>query len=327
MRIVRHEVEAAFKVAIAEHLGFAPRALVADGRIHRFGEKRTDSAGWYVLHEGDYPAGAFGSWRGSVSEKWAYGKGLLKLSPHERQALLKEQAERRQHEEDRLLSLAVRAQKVAHELLQAASFEDADDHPYAVRKQVVLPAVKAIKGAVLEDILAKYKMRALIDSTQSVLLVPMYSLANGKGQLRSVQLIDHTGLKRFLQGTQKKGCFFAFGGKLSESSAVDLCEGVATAASVFAERGKLTVSAFDCGNLMPVAQALVKAYPYLSITLIADNDRKTQGNPGVTAAKAVRSALPFNVSIFIPAFPANAPIELSDFNDLMCLQAVQGSTQ
>ena len=324
---MRHEVEAAFKAAIAERLGFAPQALVADSRIHRFGEKRTDSAGWYVLHEGDYPAGAFGSWRGNVSEKWSYVTGLLKLSPHERQALQKEQAERRQREDERLLALAVRAQKVAHELLQAASFEAVDEHPYAKRKQVLLPAVKVIDGVVLGGILAKHKMRALIDSTQSVLLVPMYSLHQGKAQLRSVQLIDQHGLKRFLQGTQKKGCFFAFGGKLSGAIEVDLCEGVATAASVFAERGKLTVSAFDCGNLLPVAQVLVQSYPYLSITLIADNDRKTSGNPGVATAKAVRSALPFNVSIFIPAFPANAPIDLSDFNDLMCYQAAQSLTQ
>jgi putative DNA primase/helicase len=321
MRIVRHEVEAAFKAAIADRLGFAPRAVNADGRIHRFGEKRTDSAGWYVLHDDAQPAGAFGSWRGSIAEKWRYGAGVVALSAEERQAFQREQAERRRQEEDRLLSLAIRAQKVAHELLQAASFEGVDDHPYAMRKGVILPAVKVIQGSKLEAILTRWKMRALIDSTQPVLVVPLYSLQQGKGQLRSVQLIDHNGLKRFLQGTQKKGCFFAFGGKLSECSELDLCEGVATAASVFAERGKLTVSAFDCGNLLPVAQALIQAYPHLAITLIADNDRKTDGNPGVTTAKAVRSAMPFNVSIFIPNFPSNAPIELSDFNDLMCFSS------
>jgi phage/plasmid primase-like uncharacterized protein len=49
-----------------------PRHIAADGKLHRFSSdgRRGDDAGWYVFHAGDIPAGAFGCWRGGVSETW-----------------------------------------------------------------------------------------------------------------------------------------------------------------------------------------------------------------------------------------------------------------
>lgn len=64
-----------------------PAAIIADGKLHRFSSsgKRGDDAGWYVLHEGDMPAGAFGCWRAGITRNWR-GTDGRSLSPAEREA-------------------------------------------------------------------------------------------------------------------------------------------------------------------------------------------------------------------------------------------------
>ncbi|MDD2801875.1 MAG: hypothetical protein PHE96_10485, partial [Methylococcales bacterium] len=56
--------------------------------------------------------------------------------------------------------------------------------------------------------------------------------------------------KRFLSGGQKKGCYFCLGYRTDK---ILICEGFATAASLFESTGLLTVVAFDAGNLKEVA--------------------------------------------------------------------------
>jgi putative DNA primase/helicase len=45
----------------------------------------------------------------------------------------------------------------------------------------------------------------------------------------------------------------------------------------------------------------------------------TPGNPGLTAARA--AALAVGARLARPTWPPGSPIELSDFNDLMCWNA------
>jgi len=49
-----------------------PGTIHADGQLRRFSAtgKHSDSAGWYVLHADDLPAGVFGCWRGGLTEAW-----------------------------------------------------------------------------------------------------------------------------------------------------------------------------------------------------------------------------------------------------------------
>jgi len=53
----------------------APATIVADGKLHRFATsaRSGDDAGWYVLHAGPVPAGAFGDWRTGLSLTWRAG--------------------------------------------------------------------------------------------------------------------------------------------------------------------------------------------------------------------------------------------------------------
>ena len=60
-----------FRAAI-QSARITPPEIIPDGKLHRFATngKRGDDGGWYVLHEDDIPAGAFGDWRTDPFEAW-----------------------------------------------------------------------------------------------------------------------------------------------------------------------------------------------------------------------------------------------------------------
>jgi putative DNA primase/helicase len=101
-----------------------------------------------------------------------------------------------------------------------------------------------------------------------------------------------------------------------------IAEGYATAASISQELGFATISAFDAGNLEPVARALQEQFPDKPIIIMGDDDKHleiTQGiNPGKTkameAATAVNGVALF--PIFAPGEQVGDPKSFSDFNDL-----------
>jgi phage/plasmid primase-like uncharacterized protein len=64
-----------------------PEVIEPDGKLHRFASngKPSDDAGWYVFHDDGIPAGAFGDWRGGLSETWRADIGR-RLSPQEEAA-------------------------------------------------------------------------------------------------------------------------------------------------------------------------------------------------------------------------------------------------
>jgi putative DNA primase/helicase len=70
--------------------------------------------------------------------------------------------------------------------------------------------------------------------------------------------------------------------------------------------------AFNAGNLLPVAQALRKKYQDTDIVICADDDRRTDGNLGVTKAREAAAAI--HAQLAIPGFPSEAGG--TDFNDL-----------
>ena len=50
-----------------------PGAIAFDGRLHRYdvaGDKKGRKNGWFALHDGIVPHGAFGSWKTGVEESW-----------------------------------------------------------------------------------------------------------------------------------------------------------------------------------------------------------------------------------------------------------------
>ncbi len=240
-------------------------ALVPDGRLVRYrveGDKPGSANGWAVLHDGAIQSGAFGSWKTGATHTWR-ANSERRLCAAERNALARQQAAAQQARAAELRQVQAQAAQRAERLWQRAR-PATDAHPYLVAKRV-----RAIGLRQLRD----------------MLLVPARDAA---GHVSTLQFIAADGVKRFLTGGRIQGCYYAMG---RPSDCLLVCEGYATAATIFAATGRATAAAFNCGNMLPVAQALRRKFPELRLILCADNDAGTPGNPGLTHARAAARAV------------------------------------
>ena len=139
------------------------------------------------------------------------------------------------------------------------------------------------------------------------ILVPLKDI---DGNIRSLQYIYPNGKKYFHKGGAIKGCFHLVG---EVNNTIYIAEGYATAASVFQlNKGTVPVAvAFTAGNLKQVAIELRKKYPQTYIVILADNDRFTPGNPGLTKAREAADAV--HGEVRCPTFRENEPG--TDYND------------
>ena len=272
-----------------------PQNVVIDGQIHRFStnDKIGDNAGWYVLKDyGDFTFGAFGDWRTGIQEKWS-SKDESQMSEVEKDEMWKEiRRIKKSNEEDRLQ----KQKKVAEEAERIwGSAELAEsDHPYLVRKGVKSYGLKKVKYDGLE-----------------VLLVP---LVDEFGKIWSFQRIypdQRRADKILLKNGRTSGLYFTIG-DLSIQRVV--CEGYATGASIHAATGYCVHVAFNAWNLKAVAQTIRKLHSDVDLFIAADDDYKTDGNPGVTkATEACRSS---KAIIAIPVWSKERGEKDTDFNDL-----------
>ena len=291
----------AFRKALIEHIGIAPDRIEADGKIHRFSTngKKDDKSGRYVLHiDNGIPAGYFQCYRQDIKRTWRAGRDLVPdLTAEERQAM-REQAEqtkaiKQRQETKKQQEAATRAVSIWR-----ASGSAPFDYPYLEKKNIK-PNGARIDGASIIN--------------------PMYDVS---GRLWNLQRIFSDGSKRFLTGGRKRGLFTVLGGvKLATAARALVVEGWATGCTVSAiEPGTPVIVAFDAGNLAPVVGAVLGRFPGLKLVIVADDDRKTERfkgkNVGIEKALAVAAQYPA-VSVVVPDFPINAPLELSDVNDLV----------
>lgn len=148
------------------------------------------------------------------------------------------------------------------------------------------------------------------------LLIP---LRDAKGELFGIQTIAPDGSKRFNPGASVAGHYHLIG-SVEAGVPVYLAEGYATAATIHEATGAAVVCAFNAGNLERVAKALRDAYPGHDIIVCADDDRRTEGNPGITHATAAAAAV--GGSVVIPRFTDPAS-KATDFNDLMQCEGIE----
>lgn len=274
-----------------------PDEVVANGQVQRFSSsgRRGDDAGWYVLHLDGVPAGAFGCWRSGQTHQWC-SKSLQSMTPVESD-LYRQRVEvmRKQRLSDKTVRQQ-RARDVA--LLRWKNATNISSHPYLVAKSVLAYGLKA-EG---DD-----------------LLIPMRDASN---ELQSLQVINTEGEKRFQYGGRVKGTFHMIG---QPTSVLIVCEGYATGASIHQATEHAVAVAFTAGNLQPVAKDLQSKYPGVRLVVAADDDWKTDGNPGLTEAKKVSHEL--GISLAVPEFPRDRAFHWTDFNDLHVssgLEAIQG---
>lgn len=273
-----------------------PEVIEPDGKLHRFPSngKRGDTAGWYVLHCDGVAAGIFGDWRSGYEQSWREDSGRA-LTP-EQAAAQRAALEAASREREQAERLAQGQAAASAERIWAAAQPASSDHGYLRRKRVQAHGTRA--GA------------------DGRLLVPM---RDTEGRLWNIERIEPekpTGggpdKKGLFQG-RRSGCYFGIGA-LDGSGVLCVAEGFATAASVHEATGLPVAVAFSAGNLEPVARALRKKYPELPILICADDDWRTDGNPG--RAKAEAAALAVGGATVTPIFPGERPESATDFNDL-----------
>lgn len=290
------KAELAFRDALQATFGPLDWLPVADGTIHRFrvpGDKPGTLNGWYVLHLDGIASGAFGSWKAGGSNTWSSRKPA---DPMEAELIRQRVEQAREQREADQTRRQIATASYAGTLWTEARPAD-PEHPYLTRKRI-----------------APHRLRQSGD----VLLVPLYA----DGYLCNLQRIAADGSKRFLSGGRVKGAYSPIG-TLEPGQPLYVCEGWATGATIHAETGAAVACAMNAGNLKPVAQALRAKYGDAQQIIIAgDDDRMTAGNPGRTAATA--AALAIGAEVAFPVWPTDAPLELSDFNDLLCWRASHG---
>lgn len=260
--------------------GYEPLSEIIAGRWIRFGRKNAVSAKFYE----DGLGGFLQDW--STGAKYHWFADHDNESPIEREKRQKEiEAIRRTSEaKDRLAHASVA--KRAEMLFKDAPIAS-NEHGYLVLKQVSVYGLKQIGHE---------------------LLVPVYSV---KGEFQTVQFITdkpytNGSNKRFLFGGKKKGgCHFI--GEMVKDKPIYICEGYATAVSVYEDTRCLTIVAFDSGNLIHVASDLRTQLPDIEIIIAGDCD-----DAGVKAAEAAAKAV--NGSTLCPNFGDN-PNKYSDWND------------
>jgi putative DNA primase/helicase len=104
-------------------------------------------------------------------------------------------------------------------------------------------------------------------------------------------------------------------GKLVDADRVLIAEGWATAAALYEAIGVPVVVARNADNLEPVARRLRQRLPdNVAITLAADDDRFTDGNPGTTKARL--AALAIGAKVLMPTFCADCQ-RCTDFADVV----------
>ena len=273
-----------------------PQDVAIDGHIHRFStnDKIGDNAGWYVLkNHGDFTFGAFGDWRTGIQGKWS-SKDESQMSEVEKDEMWKEiRRIKKSNEEDRLQKQKKVAEK-AERIWESAELAESD-HPYLVRKGVKSYGLKKVEYDGLE-----------------VLLVP---LVDEFGKIWSFQRIypdQRRADKILLKNGRTTGLYFTIG-DLSIQRVV--CEGYATGASIHAATGYCVHVAFSAGNLREVAQTIRKLHSDVDLFIAADDDYKTDGNPGLTkATEACRSS---KAKIVIPVWSKDRGEKETDFNDLL----------
>jgi putative DNA primase/helicase len=275
-----------FKQAMSASAIPPPEIIVTDGKIHRFGHKKNS---WYVFHEGDISGAAFGDWKLNVNETWC-SKQATQFTQAEREQWLKQKAEINAKVEAEKLAKQQEAAKKASRLWKSARSDVDLKHGYLVAKGNIYP----------------YGVQQL----GQALLVPVY---DEDKQLTGLQFIYADGTKKFLTGTKKKGSFhFLIPKDFNKDDVQIVCivEGWANGVTVLMAMDCLVFIAFDCGNLLAVAELAKRKYPHALIVMCADIE------PHKTGIKAASEAA--NAVNGVAAIPTGQTDEKGklDFNDV-----------
>lgn len=239
-------------------------------------DKGGKQSGWYFIYEYQakngrfYYGGVFGNWKLHDEKGVKIQSDHVGLSTDEIAEIKKKQdaARRKQVQEkkSRQKEAAERAETIWSKL------PDTGKSTYLDRKKIKAHGLRFSKGSIV---------------------VPVYKVG---GVLTGLQFIQPDGSKKFLTGTEKQGCYHVIGAN-SEAEVCIVCEGYATAASIYEANGWPVYVAFDAGNLHHVTKQVRETNPNALIVIAGDDDRAKDKNKGremaEKAAKAFRGLAVF----------------------------------
>jgi phage/plasmid primase-like uncharacterized protein len=284
-----------------------PTDIITDDKWHRFStnDRANDTAGSYRLNlQPDGLAyGNYGDWRGEFYHFVLPPEGALSLEEQSKAKAevleYRKQKERKQQEgREQAAKKAIQIYYKSKTTMPATA-----DHPYIVAKEIAnfLPGTPPTK----------------VDAHGN-LLVPYYYVdpenLNGKHVLSTLQMIntEELGGKKFLKNGRKKDCFSIVGVKPEPGTTAYYCEGWATAVSIYLATGCTVILAGDAYNLVDAAPIVKASYPGVDWIVAADNDTRTEGNPGRT--KGLEAAHILGAKFAQPTFTDNGQ-KRSDWND------------
>ncbi|HAU0665194.1 TPA: DUF1738 domain-containing protein [Legionella pneumophila] len=277
---------------------------IMDGKPHRIsteGDKNGEKAGFYVAHLDGIPAGYIKNNRTGAELNWKC-KGYI-LTDEQKTTL---KAEALEHQQTRQRELEAKQKSTALKLQQKLSMmtEVVEPTPYMQAKGI------------------QNHYGVYTDSEKRLTCIPA---TDCEGTLWTIQYISEDGTKRFAKDSKKEGCFHVLGGleKLAETPVILITEGYATAATIKdATKLPAIVSAFDSGNLKPVAKALRDKFPNTPIIVASDDDKHLELTKGINPGKEKGSEAANSVNgfmilpTFAPGEQLSNPRQFSDFNDL-----------
>jgi len=151
---------------------------------------------------------------------------------------------------------------------------------------------------------------------QKFLAIPVFN----QNLLVGLQRIYADGEKAFIPGTPMVGSYYKISQQKNPDDPIYICEGWATAWIIHLLTGCVVYCAFNAGNLIHVAEYLLKTHSHKNLIIAADNDQwKSHENAGLSKALDIHYKHRIKVR-----FPNFAGLELqgkkpTDFNDLFSI--------
>ena len=259
--------------------------LIIDGKRHYFtdlADRKKRNKGWYVIHAGKHPRAHYGHFVHDKRFSW-YASPGLKLSGVERRAVFAEVQSAWRKTVSKEEKMAALASKEALALWSSAKPANVN-HAYLQSHSI-----------------SPHDLRQSGD----MLLVPLRRLGGG---VENVQKIHANGKKFYESGTSLTGLHYVIG---DVGGPMYVCEGVATALTIYEAVGGCVVAALSSNKLRDIAFAYRLAYPYIKITIAGDDDHLKKKNVGRRTATRVAKLIEAHL-----AFPVFANCDAgTDFND------------
>jgi putative DNA primase/helicase len=281
------------QLTAAINFGLQIDSIEQDERLHRVSTrlKPKSKNGWYIAYS-DFLI--MGDWQTGITETFKPNTRLH--SRADKQRIKKSiESNKREKEELRRKTASYANQTYQHAPLVAI-------HPYLSHK-----GIESTDGLKLVD---------------NQLLVPLYNLATE--DVENLQRIYPDGSKRFLKNGRVNGLCCPFGIIRNQSNwpiqltKAFICEGYATAASLYQITHQPVLAAMNANNLLSVAKNALKKWPGIELVIAGDDDYLTETKTGINPGKvkALEAAHHLEVKVSFPPFTReHKQAGLTDWND------------